>query len=207
MFRFPTNHYQQTSSPRVTGLVTGRRWQLEWGYVVCQSWTAASFPTRHNSPTQFWLPFFRLPLPRQQQCQKNEDAEEEQKELNMAEEGALLEELPVKCLPSSSCNFCPWWERSMLRATTGPQDMLQGEKRHFSTHSLPDSHCIGLPTKKQTAISIQKGVVRAACESSQGAVKYHLRGSLISLAWLAAQPLLLLSLSQGLELINATRYP
>ena len=85
--------------PEVTGLVTGRRWQSVWAYLACQYWTAASFPARHNSPTQFWLPFFRLPLPRWQQCQKNEDAEEEQKELNMAEQGALLEELPFNVFP------------------------------------------------------------------------------------------------------------
>jgi len=87
--------------PEVTGLVTGCRWQSVWGYLVCQCWTAASFLTRHNSPMQFWLTFLQLLLHCWQQCQKNEDAEE-QEELDMAEQSALLEELPFKCLPSSS---------------------------------------------------------------------------------------------------------
>lgn len=132
--------------PEVTGMVTGRWWQSVWGYLACWCRTAASFPTRHNSPTQFWLPCFWLPLPCQQQCQ-NKDSEEKQKELNMAEQGALLEKLPFKCLPSSSRTFHPRWERSMLRATTGPQDLLQGEKRHLSTCSSPESHHIRLPTQ------------------------------------------------------------
>lgn len=83
----------------------------------------------------------------------------------MAEQGALLEEMPFKCLPSSSCAFHPWWERSMLRATTAPQDLLQGEKRHFFTcDSLESSDC---PLKSRQPSTILKGVAKAACESPQ----------------------------------------